>query len=70
MGAGESIIPTPLLVTVVFLIVFKIYLVVTCGVCTSKRRLTGKTVIVTGANKGKGLGTIYDSKTRLSLSHQ
>lgn len=35
------------------LVLLKVYAVLTLGKCNSKRKLDGKTVIVTGANRGK-----------------
>lgn len=40
-----------ILITIVCFL--KIYVIITMGRCTSKRKLNGKTVIVTGATSGK-----------------
>jgi NAD(P)-dependent dehydrogenase (short-subunit alcohol dehydrogenase family) len=38
----------------------KVYLLWVKGVCTSTNKLTGKTVIITGANAGMGKETALD----------
>ncbi|XP_045024830.1 retinol dehydrogenase 13 isoform X1 [Daphnia magna] len=43
---------------------FKAYLWYTLGVCTSTKKLTGKTVIITGANTGIGKETAIDLAKR------
>ena len=52
------------LVIVGLLFSLKGYLWYTMGVCTSTKRLTGKTVIITGANTGIGKETAIDLAKR------
>lgn len=40
-------------VIVALLLVLKIYVIVSCGKCTSQARLDGKTVLITGATSGQ-----------------
>lgn len=45
-----------LALTVTVMLALKVYVERIKGVCTSRADLTGKTVIVTGANTGTGMG--------------
>ena len=52
---------TQLGVVVILLpVAVKVYIVWNTGVCTSKNKLIGKTVIITGANAGIGKETALD----------
>ncbi|XP_044739952.1 retinol dehydrogenase 13-like, partial [Chrysoperla carnea] len=52
------------LIVITILFVLKIFLIVTTGRCTSKQKLNGKTVIVTGANAGIGKEAAIDLAAR------
>ena len=63
----DSVVSLPLIsffFTIGVLVSFKTYLVRTWGVCKSKNKLTGKTVIITGASAGIGKETAIDLACR------
>ena len=48
------------LLLILIIIILKIYARLTCGMCTSPAKMSGKTVIITGANSGIGKETARD----------
>lgn len=51
-------------IIVAFLALLQLYITITCGKCKSKKKMEGKTVIVTGANSGIGKETALDLARR------
>lgn len=49
-----------ILILILLVILLKIIARLTCGMCTSTAKMTGKTVIITGANSGIGKETARD----------
>lgn len=52
------------LVSILCLVAIKIFIFTTSGMCRSKAKLEGKTVIITGANTGLGKETAIDLAQR------
>ena len=69
LAALTSLLELNILVKILFLflalgVAFKIYLVATLGICKSTNTISGKTVIITGANTGIGYETALDLAKR------
>ncbi|CAH1404336.1 unnamed protein product [Nezara viridula] len=52
------------ILAVLSVVLIRLYLSFSCGACTSKKDMNGKTVIITGANSGIGLETTLDLAKR------